>query len=74
MLGYVSAENSFHGSFETEITGEQSALLGGWACPEVAFSREFEYRFGKVSCLVCFGRSQFSRENVPEMTELEGFL
>ena len=40
-----------------EITGGQSALLGGRACPEVAFLREFEeiaYRFGKGSCLVCF--------------------
>jgi len=40
-------------------------------------------RFGKGSCLVCvaifgrfsgFGGKQFSRENVPERTELEGFL
>ena len=35
----VSAENSFHG----KITGGQSTLLGGRACPEVAaFLREFE--------------------------------
>jgi hypothetical protein len=40
-------------------------------------------RFGKASCLVCFaifgrflgfGGKRFSRENVPEMTENEGFL
>ena len=36
-------------------------------------------RFGKGSCSLCFaifGRfreKRFSRENVPEMTELEGF-
>jgi len=39
-------------------------------------------RFGKGSCLVCFAifrrfwrfwEKRFSRENVPEMTELEGF-
>ena len=66
-----------------DITGGQSALLGGRACPEVAFLREIASRFGKGSCLVgfaIFGRflgfcgKWISRENVPEMTELEGFL
>ena len=45
--------------------------------------REIASRFGKGSCLACFaifgrflrfGGKRFSRENVPEMTELEGFL
>ena len=69
-----------------EITGGQSTLLGGRACPEVAFLRELKgncVSFGKGSCLVCFaifgcfsgfGGKRFSRENVPEMTELERFL
>ena len=35
---WVSAENSFHG----KITGGQSALLGGRACPEVAILRELK--------------------------------
>jgi len=41
---------------------------------------EIASRFGKVSCLVCFaifgrfGGKRFSRENVIEMMELEGFL
>jgi hypothetical protein len=55
-----------------EITGGQSSLLGGQACPEVAFLREIASRFGKGSCLVCFaifgrfwgfGGKRFSREN-----------
>jgi hypothetical protein len=66
-----------------EITGGQNTLLGGRACPEVAFLREIASRFGKGSCLVCFaifgcfsgfGGKRFSRENVLEMMELEGFL
>ena len=45
--------------------------------------REIASRFGKGSCLVGFaifgrflgfGGKRFSRENVPERTELEGFL
>jgi len=39
-----------------EMTGGQSALLGGRACPEVAFLRELREiasRFGKGSCLMC---------------------
>jgi hypothetical protein len=46
--------DQFSREFETEITGGQSALLGGRACPEVAFLRESASRFGKVLCLVFF--------------------
>ena len=48
-----------------EITGGQSTLLGGRACPEVAFLRELEEiasRFGKILCLVGFDREHFSRD------------
>ena len=67
------------------MTGGQITLLG---CRDVRMPvtqgkvAKIASRFGKVSCLVCFaifgrflgfGGKRFSRENVPEMTELEGF-
>jgi hypothetical protein len=72
----------------TVFTGGQSALLGGRACPEVAFLRELKGNLrlvlvrARAWCVlrfsgVCwrFGGKRFSRENVPEMTELlEGIL
>jgi len=69
-----------------EITGGQSTLLGGRACPEVASLREFDLNLRIVLVRSCawwvlrfsgvfwrFGKISF-HGRAPEMTELERFL
>ena len=51
--------DQFSREFETEITGGQCALLGGRACPEVAFLREL-----KGNCVSFCARGGFWQRTV----------